>query len=49
MHSTCTRSSNSERGSGLPCMRWPLQKLRRLQLLLVPVLLLAGEQWRRPE
>src|SRR5438876_3007341 len=49
MHSTSTWPSHSERGSGLPCMRWPLQRLRRLRVVLVPVLLPAAEQRRRPE
>src|SRR5438034_6577908 len=30
MHSSSTGPSDSERSSGLPCMRWPLQGLRRL-------------------
>jgi hypothetical protein len=38
MHSTGKWPSNSERCSELPRMPWPL---RRLQLLLVPVLLLT--------
>ena len=48
MHSTRKGPSLSERRCGLPCMRWPLQGLRRLQQLpvvLVPVLLHVGEQW----
>lgn len=35
MHSSSTGPSDSERSSGLPCMRWPLQRLRRLRGLLV--------------
>lgn len=35
MHSAKAGPSNSKRSSGLPCLRWPLQKLRRLQLLLL--------------
>ena len=51
MHSTSIWPSHSERRSGLPCMRWPLQRLRLwrqwLQVVLVPVLLLVEEQRRR--
>ena len=39
MHSTSKRPSHSERCSGLPRMWWPLWRLRRLQVVLVPVLL----------
>jgi hypothetical protein len=49
MHSTSIWPSHSERSSGLPCMRWRRWPLQRLQQLLVPVLLLAGEQRGRPE
>src|SRR5438034_1359058 len=49
MHSTSIWPSHSERGSGLRCMRWPLQRLRRLRVVLVPVVLPAAEQRRRPE
>src|SRR2546421_588857 len=37
MHSSSTRPSDSERSSGLPCMRWPLQGLRRLWIVLLSV------------
>ena len=50
MHSTSIGPSHSERGSGLPCMRWPLQWLQWLWIVLLPVLLLpVGEQRERPE
>src|SRR2546423_8064011 len=37
MHSSSTGPSDSERSSGLPCMRWPLQGLRRLWVVLLSV------------
>src|ERR1700688_205729 len=55
MHSTGTWSSHSERSGGLPCMRWPLRRLRVVLVpvlhptVLVPVLLLVGEQRGQPE
>ena len=33
MHSTSTGPSHSERCSGLPCMRWPLQRLQQLRVV----------------
>src|SRR5439155_357736 len=39
MHSSSTGPSDSERSSGLPCMRWPLQGLRRLWVVLLSPLL----------
>lgn len=52
MHSTSTRPSHSEWSSGLPCMRWPLwpiQRLQQLRIVLVPVLPPVGEQYWRPQ
>jgi hypothetical protein len=55
MHSTRQGPSLSGSRSGLPCMRGSLQGLRRrLQfvlapVVLVPVLPLVDEQWRRSE
>src|SRR6184192_2700985 len=37
MHSSSTGPSDSERSSGLPCMRWPLQGLRWLWVVLLSV------------
>jgi hypothetical protein len=56
MHSTSKRPSHSERRSGLPFMRWPLQQLQWLPVLapsvlspalFVSALLLVGERRRR--
>jgi hypothetical protein len=44
MHSSSTGPSDSERSSGLPCMRWPLQGLRRLWVVLLSVPPAVGEQ-----
>src|SRR5438128_7677058 len=44
MHSSSTGPSDSERSSGLPCMRWPLQGLRRLWVVLLSVPPPVGEQ-----
>src|SRR6266566_3422691 len=37
MHSSSTGPSDSERSSGLPCVRWPLQGLRRLWVVFLSV------------
>src|SRR6266516_3251883 len=37
MHSSSTGPSDREQSSGLPCMRWPLQGLRRLWVVLLSV------------
>src|SRR5437762_2055540 len=44
MHSSSTGPSDSEQSSGLPCMRWPLQGLRRLWVVLLSVPPPVGEQ-----
>jgi hypothetical protein len=54
MHSTSRRSSLSERLSGLPRMPWQLGTLQWVQVVFAPVLLatvllLVGEQRRRPK
>jgi hypothetical protein len=52
MYSTDTWPSLSERESGLPCMWWPLSRLRAILVLLsvlLSVLLAVGEQRGRPE
>src|SRR5437870_340543 len=44
MHSSSTGPSDSERSRGVPCMRWPLQGLRRLWVVLLSVPPPVGEQ-----
>ena len=43
MHSTSERPSHSERGSGVPCMWWPLSRMGVfvLPLVLLPFLFLS--------
>jgi hypothetical protein len=48
MHSTSTRPSHSERGSGLPRMSWPLSRIR-VVLALLPVLFPVRGQRGRSE
>lgn len=49
MHGTSIGPSLSARGRKLPCMRWTLWTLQRLQVVLVPILLRFGEKWGRPK
>ena len=52
MHGTSIWPSHIECRGGLPCVRWPqpLQRVQRLRVVHVPVLLLPGRQQRgRPQ
>ncbi len=47
MHSSSTGPPHGEWGSGLPRMRWPFSRLRRLRVVPDPILLPVLEQWKR--